>query len=336
MTRDQLNRMFRKALLGMAATPLVALPGCGRSFPYDDELALIRSREDAGPRDAGHDGGFLRPDAGRDGGVDAGQWILRLNCTFNGGDSGFPLSECTALCSTITQGQTVIGCTPTSGNVLLCSTFCGVGRLASGVAAICDGEGLGLVLADMAAHEAAAVIAFEQLARELDAHGLDRSFGRGALRAAEEERRHARAVGALATRHQGRFALIRANEVPLRSVEELAFDNAVEGCVRETFGSLVGGYQAIHATNPAIRSVMANVSADEVGHGAWSWELARQLEQRLPVVKRRQAREASEEALRRMSMGMLEAVPREQHAALGLPDEERLETIATALRDQLI
>ena len=339
MTRAELNRFFRKALVGVTATPLVLLPGCGRSLLYREDL-VIPSRDggpgDAGPDagfDGGHDAGF---DAGVDGGTDGGHPLQPQMTCFENPDAGgrYTFAECQVLCASVLFGNQLTSCTP-SGDVLLCSVFCGVGRLASGVSAVSEGTGLGRVLADMAAHEAAAVIAFAQLARELEAHGLHRSFQRGALRAGWEEQQHVAQVGTLAIQHGGRFAVLREADVPLRSVEELAFDNAVEGCVRETFGSLLGAYQARHAVHPGVRRVMAQVSADEVGHGAWSWELARQLEQRLPLVKRRLAREARDEAMQTLTRGVLASVPREQHAMLGLPDEERVETLAVSMRELL-
>lgn len=171
MTRDELSRIFRRTLVGVAATPLFLLPGCGRSLPYED-LTVIPSldsgRPDAG-RDGGYDGGF---DAGVDGGTDGGKpWMLKLSCTTIIDAGAIPVAECKTLCAPLASGQTVNGCWP-EGDVLQCSVFCGVGRLADGVSASSEGNGLGRVLADMAAHEAAAVIAFEQLSQELVAHNL--------------------------------------------------------------------------------------------------------------------------------------------------------------------
>ena len=330
MTRDELNRIFRRALVGVAAAPLLLLPGCGRSLPYEGDGPVIPSIDagpDAGPFDAGP---F---DAGHDAGVDGG-WIAKITCT-GGVDGGFPLSVCQSLCKDVVAGQPVIGCAP-MGDILLCSTFCGVGRLADGVSARSKGDGLGKVLADMAAHEAAAVIAFEQLAIELRAHGLHRGFHRGARRAAREEQRHLQLVGALAAQRQGTFALARRHGTSVRTIDALAHDNAVEGCVRETFGSLLGAYQATHATDAGVRQVMATVTADEVGHGAYSWELTHALESRLPLARRRRVRETREHALHTLPWGMLDSIPRKHHAALGLPDEEQLEAMAGTLRSQLL
>ena len=108
MTRDELNRIFRKALLGVAATPLFVLPGCGRSLPYDDEPPppVITSI------DAGYDGGF---DAGHR--VDAGgPWTPKIDCNWNPADSGISLAECKTLCAPILNGQTLTACTPSAAS----------------------------------------------------------------------------------------------------------------------------------------------------------------------------------------------------------------------------
>ncbi|NIS36796.1 MAG: ferritin-like domain-containing protein, partial [Actinobacteria bacterium] len=41
-------------------------------------------------------------------------------------------------------------------------------------------------------------------------------------------------------------------DAPVRTAYEIALENAVEGCVRETFGALVGAHQALRASDPSI------------------------------------------------------------------------------------
>ncbi len=50
----------------------------------------------------------------------------------------------------------------------------------------------------------------------------------------------------------------------------MATENAVEGCVRETYGALIGAYQAEHASEPTLRRAMVKVAADEARHAALS------------------------------------------------------------------
>ncbi|MEM9190389.1 MAG: hypothetical protein AAGF12_14485 [Myxococcota bacterium] len=60
---------------------------------------------------------------------------------------------------------------------------------------------------------------------------------------------------------------------PLRSLFEIALDNACEGCVRETYGALTGHVQALRAVDPEIRRAMAMVAEDETRHAELSWEI---------------------------------------------------------------
>lgn len=50
------------------------------------------------------------------------------------------------------------------------------------------------------------------------------------------------------------------------NLEALALENAVEGCVRETFGALCGGYQAARAADPVVRRTLAQITRDETTH----------------------------------------------------------------------
>ncbi len=334
MTRDQLNSLIRKLLLGVAAAPLLA--GCGRSDRYDvppadSGLPVIPSLDsgfDAGQFDAG---GF---DAGPllDGGT---PWRLVTTC-FAPIDGGISVDDCMKLCEPRVQPSELLGCTPFGDELYCVLKFCGVGRQADGVAAIGHGSGLGAVLGEMAAHEAAAVLAFEQLAQELKLHGLPDALVEGARLAADDERRHSRLVGGLAALHGGSFETRRQRDLSVRPLEEIAFDNAVEGCVRETFGCAVGAWQAEHAADPLVRQVMASVTADEIGHGAWSWSLATALERTLTLAQRRRARELRQHALETVSHGLLSAVPSQHHLRLGLPDQERLEDLARAMAGRLL
>ncbi len=320
--------------------------------------------------DAGSDGGFepclevglddagtggralYDPDGGAriyyDAGTPDGGWRIVLNqfcanwvqtCTgpFNK-DPGLFLQPdaCVVLCPHDSYGNPLPQCSPLNSNDLVCwITFCGTGgRLAAGVNMHAGGSGVGRILGDMAAHEAAAVVAFEQLAVELSRHALPEALRRAALRAADEERRHTRLVGALARRRGGRFG-ISGSRTEVRSLEEIALDNAVEGCARETFGAMVGLYQSMHAPDPAVRAVMASVSEDELGHSSWSWALHEALAPRLSRQARRKIRGARDEALATLTRGLLAGKSEAERAELGMPDEERLESMAASLREEL-
>lgn len=127
---------------------------------------------------------------------------------------------------------------------------------------------LGDLLAHMAHLEAAGVIAFERLATELRAHHAPQSLIRQALGAAEDERQHAESIGALAVARGGEPVEVKTLPFAVRSLLELALENAVEGCIRETYGALVGAYQAIRARDLELRIAMRTIAPDEARHAA--------------------------------------------------------------------
>jgi hypothetical protein len=65
---------------------------------------------------------------------------------------------------------------------------------------------------------------------------------------------------------------------PARSLEELAVENAVEGCVRETYGALTAIWQARTAKDPSVAAAVRRIARDETRHAALSWANQRSLE----------------------------------------------------------
>lgn len=149
----------------------------------------------------------------------------------------------------------------------------GIGRMPSGrrPAGLADTPGSSR-LVELARLEAASVVAFERLADELARHGAPPDLSRRARTAAADERRHARAVARLAGIE------VPAVEVAWpgpRSLFDLALENAIEGCVNETFGALLAWHQAAHAHDPHARRVFARIAPDETRHGALAWAIHR-------------------------------------------------------------
>jgi rubrerythrin len=122
--------------------------------------------------------------------------------------------------------------------------------------------------------EAAAVVAFERLATELDRHGAPSSLVEAARSAADEERRHAAmfrseaealaAARGVAVELDGH----RPPELAVRSLHEILVENATEGCVNETYAAVVATYQAAHAPTPRLRTILRSIAAEEQRHAA--------------------------------------------------------------------
>ncbi len=211
-------------------------------------------------------------------------------------------------------------CDPVDAGLLRCAIQCVGGRAPPGLASLSNVDGsAGSWISRMAQLETAAVQAFAQLADELDVHGLH-AHAQHARVAALDEVRHARAVTGLALRFGHCPAPLTLSGTPEpRSLEELALDNASEGCGRELYGAAVNQWQATHATEPAVRQVMGKIAAEERQHAQWSFALASTLEHRLPLAQRRRAREAQARTLARLGG---EDVPRAVREPLGLMDAE--------------
>ncbi|WP_375756406.1 ferritin-like domain-containing protein [Corallococcus exercitus] len=177
---------------------------------------------------------------------------------------------------------------------------CNIGRRPVGlqVAEACDApEALGRYFADAAHLEAASVHAFLRLRDELELHGADVGLQDAARRSAMEEVQHARVTDRLARRFGGTPQRPVVAELPPRSLVEVALENAVEGCVRETYGALLAHHQALHARDLEVREAMVRIAEDETRHAALSWDIDQWARPRLSEQQREALREAQKRAV---------------------------------------
>ncbi len=186
----------------------------------------------------------------------------------------------------------------------------------------------------MAHLEAASVPAFERMLAELRALGAPRALLAKVQRAIEEEQRHARVIGRLARRYGGATQPARVRRFRPRSIEAMAHENAVEGCVRETYGALVATWQARHAKDETVRRVMERIAIDETRHAELSAHVDEFLSERLDGAARRRVARA-----RAREIEGLHAAVTEPHADLvrhaGLPTAEHSRRLLAALRSSV-
>ncbi|HEY1693263.1 MAG TPA: hypothetical protein VGG39_13940 [Polyangiaceae bacterium] len=174
-----------------------------------------------------------------------------------------------------------------------------------------------------AAHlEAASIVAFRQLASDLDTLGAPRALSRAALRASEDERRHARAMARLARRHGDAPSPVRAAPHASPSLVALARDNAAEGCVRETLGAVLAAHQARHASDPTVARAMRAIARDEARHAALAWAVARWAEPQLDARERRSVIAARRRAIRHLRRALRVSPSPELRREVGLPSAE--------------
>jgi hypothetical protein len=135
------------------------------------------------------------------------------------------------------------------------------------------GDSVGAHLARAAELEAESIPAFRRLADALVAHGAPEELVYAARAAMTDEGRHWKQTRDLARHRGGRPIRPRVQVSPFALLEEVAIDNAVEGCVRETYGALVAAHQAEEARDPGVRRLMAGIATDEAAHAALAWRI---------------------------------------------------------------
>jgi hypothetical protein len=320
MRTQQLRTLFTGVFFLVATTGGLPCSSC----PDDPAHTEVVPTSPSNLPGAGMGDGFFLDDAG----------VVQLS-----GDAGVMLPDpaCAKACS-LTE-VTHCRLEPGDGGAQLACDVpaqpgqCGGGRRTRGV-------GLGRVIASTpvgdyfgacAALEAASVRSFRRLRSELGWLGAPRSLLRACGRAARDEARHARVLSALARREGGRVGAAREEPLAPRSLEELATENAVEGCVNETFGALLAQWQATHAAGNDVRGVLVHVARDETQHAALAWSMAAWLEQRLSPAARARVRTARTRARERL-VEQLSAAPHATLIARGvLPPPSEALALAQAL-----
>jgi hypothetical protein len=370
--RARLFSTFRELCLLSLAAPLVvvacdetlaAVPVDAAAFGPD---ATTGASPDADPSDAGADGALdpcapvpYEPDAGPDGAIDFCADLVRLPCGLPADvvprDQCFlTLNDCDRFCMGAYfnchgwDDSCFDGSIPDGGPVTLDCAIClsGPGRRPRGLVPAAGADAsepgapprprdpIGDVFADMAHLEAASVHAFRALRRDLHAFGAPRAMQRAAARAMRDEARHARIMQRLARAHRGKAVpKVRVRATPRPSLEDFARENAVEGCVHETYAALLATWPANHAEDPRIARAMQRIARDETDHAALSWAVAGFAEPRLTPEARARVRLAVERALAELEEGGAVRAP--LPAAAGLPRLEEQRRLARELRARL-
>jgi hypothetical protein len=184
--------------------------------------------------------------------------------------------------------------------------------------------------------EAGSIDAFRTMRDELAAHGAPRRLVRAASRAMRDEMRHVRQTSALARRY-GEQPLSPPPPPPRarRSLEEMATENAVEGCVRETYSALECLWQAETAADPVVRATMKRIARDEMRHLALAWAVHDWARGKLSASARGRLHTAQREAV----ATLLGEVSQDPHRSLvkkgGLPEGHQSRALISAIEARL-
>ncbi|QSQ20135.1 ferritin-like domain-containing protein [Pyxidicoccus parkwayensis] len=211
---------------------------------------------------------------------------------------------------------------------------CAIGRRPAGLRdadAVGCSDALGHHFAVVAHLEAASINAFLRLREELELHGADAALKDAALRSAMEEVLHTDVSTRLARRFGGAPRKPEVDALPLRPLFEVALDNAVEGCVRETFGALVAHHQALHARDTEVRGAMARIADDETRHAELSWAIDAWAKARLSASELEALRAAQREAVAKLREEVAMPLDEALVTEAGMPAPE----VASAMVDTL-
>ena len=191
-------------------------------------------------------------------------------------------------------------CPVWTANVLVGCGFECLGRRTEGIEDCLRSRAptLGEVFAGRAYLEEVSVHAFARLERELAAHGAPTELLREARRARRDEVRHTAMMTRLARRFGRSVSPPRPPvATPVRSLFEIALENAVEGCVRETYGAVTGLVEARRSIDADVRRAMDRIGADECRHAELAWAVARWIMPRLTQAEQQAVRCAARAAI---------------------------------------
>jgi hypothetical protein len=261
----ELRRTLVRAAL--ASIPVVALPfmlggGCQRNSLKRSTVPELRAEfsERADCEDGSCDAALSSCLRGGDCDDACRISVRNLGC---GGQGGISICEL----ETTKAGDKVL--------VVKVMSACPAGRRPVGYAgAEAGGDSVGAWLARQAALEAASVPAFRMLARELAAHRAPARLIAAAEAAAIDEVRHARVVAELARHRGAEVAWPSVTGGGVRPLLDVAIDNEIEGCVRETAGAAVCWRQAMTAGDAGVRAAMAEIAGDETRHAELAAEIS--------------------------------------------------------------
>jgi hypothetical protein len=351
MPRRSTLAYFRHAL----ALTLAALPACG---------GATETLGEPGAADAGADADLpstpcdWAPVQMACGGCNPGcQWAYSfqgdpVSCAgFSG--AGTP-AQCATVCGDDAHGEPPTGCSITLnagsvGGTLYCAVTGGPycqptlnggrrpGFFASlGFGPSPRGRELGVHFARAACMEAGSVEAFRMLRGELVAHHAPKRLVRAAARAIRDEIRHVRQTSALARRFgEEPIAPRRVPSRARRSFEAIARENAVEGCVRETYSALECAWQGAVAADPVVRATMKRIAHDELRHLELSWAVHAWALGRLDVAARARVAEAQRAEIDTLRGELSRDPPESLRRAGGLPRARQSHALVGAIAARL-
>jgi hypothetical protein len=147
--------------------------------------------------------------------------------------------------------------------------------------------------------------------------------------------RHARTMARFARRYGAVVPRLKRRPARARSLEEVAVENAIEGCVRETFGALSATLQARSAGDPRVREAMRRIAADETRHASLGWAVASWAHSRLDAAARARVETARASAVVDLRAEMHANPPEELVRIAGAPRAREAQRMIAEMEREL-
>ena len=142
-------------------------------------------------------------------------------------------------------------------------------------------------------------------------------------------------MSSLARRHGYDITPDEPPVAPPRPIGAVAIENAVEGCVRETYAALLARWQAEHAIDPEVARVYQAIAEDEIRHAQLAWDVAAWIEPRLDAETHAALQLAREAAVSTLLREMMREVPADLVRRVGVPDGSTAALLIAALDARL-
>jgi hypothetical protein len=123
--------------------------------------------------------------------------------------------------------------------------------------------------------------------------------------------------------------------VVVRDLETIAIENAVEGCVRETWAALEANHQARAAVHADVRSAMRRIAADETRHAELARDIDAWARSRLPRASRGRVVKARGVAVRSLQRSLSRPRDAALHECAGIPRPAVARRLLEGLRAEL-
>lgn len=194
---------------------------------------------------------------------------------------------------------------------------------------------IGAWFANVAQLEAASIEAFQILRDELGAHGAPQALVDAAEVSARDEVRHAAMMTRMARRFGAEVSRPIVERRPTRTLFEIARENAVEGCVHETYGAVLASMQAELAGDRHIARMMRRIAAEETRHAELAWAVAAWAHDKLDDSQRAEVDRAMRLAVDHLAHDVNRDVDAALRTVAGVPPPELANAALNELRARL-